>query len=195
MLRLWLTQSGLGLPNPDYYSDSAVEMIYVEVMRSAVSDVYKQLGDSRFASESQEKKKKGKKGKTEPSFDFNKVFEFEKALAAQFADSVDLEDPVLAYNAYNLTELHKLAPLIDWKDYFSGFAPRQIPSPAIVTAPGFFGNLTEIVSKQDDETLEAYFVWKTIQSLGALLGPRERARKEVAQLQNYLVSLQLAFDL
>lgn len=191
MLRLWLSQSGLGLPNPDYYSDSAVEKVYTEVVRSAVSDVYKQLGDAHFDADSHKKKQKGKKSKgkkqKQPSFDFSKVFGFEKSLAAVFADSVDLEDPVLAYNAFNLTELHQLAPFMVWTDYFSGLAPRQVPSPTIVSAPGYFGNLTSILDKQDDDTLEAYFVWKTVQSLGGLLGPRERARKEVTQLQNYLV--------
>lgn len=189
MLRLWLSQSGLGLPNPDYYSDSAVEKVYIEVVRSAVSDIYKQLGESHMAADSHKKnKKKKKKGdKKDPAFDYSKIFELEQSLASVYADSTDLEDPVLAYNAYDLSALHELAPFLIWTDYFSGFAPRQIPSPAIVTAPGYFGNLTNILDKADDETLEAYFVWKTVQSLGNLLGPRERARKEVTQLQNYLV--------
>ena len=189
MLRLWLSQSGLGLPNPDYYADSAVEKVYTEVIRSAVSDVYKQLGDKSHMQADSHKKNKKKGDKKEPSFDYSKIFEFENALASVFADSVDLEDPVWAYNAYNLSALHELAPFMAWTDYFSGFAPRQIPSPTIVTAPDYFGNLTKILDKADDETLEAYFVWKTVQSLGALLGPRERVRKEVTQLQNYLVSL------
>lgn len=101
--------------------------------------------------------------------------------------SVDLADPVLAYNAYDLSSLTKLAPFIHWPEYFSGFAPRTFPDPVILSTPTFFGNLSKILDRSTDEELEAYFVWKTVQSLGQLLGPRETARKEVTQLNNYLV--------
>lgn len=80
----------------------------------------------------------------------------------------------------------KLAPFLDWTNYFSGFAPRAFPMPAIVTTPTYFGNLTSLLQKVDEQVLEAYFVWQTVRSLGPLLGPRETARKEVTQLNNYL---------
>jgi endothelin-converting enzyme len=205
-MRLWLSQGGIGLPNPEYYADKAVEKVYTEVIRSALSSVYSQLDDGKHLLDEDDEdlsitKKKGKKGKkggkgkskhpapAPPTHDFSAIFDFETQLSSVFVDSVTLEDPVLAYNAYNLNELqHSLAPFIDWSDYFSSFSPRAFPHPVIVDAPAFIGNLSKIIEKTSDETLEVYFVWKTVQSLASLIGPRERARKEVTQLHNYLVS-------
>ena len=203
-MRLWLSQGGIGLPNPEYYADKAVEKVYTEVIRSALSSVYSQLDDGKHlldndgdASVAKKKGKKGKKGgkgkgkhpaPAPPMRDFTSIFDLETRLSSVFVDSVTLEDPVLAYNAYDLSELqHSLAPFIDWTDYFSSFSPRAFPHPVIVDAPTFVGNLSKIIEKTSDETLEVYFVWKTVQSLANLIGPRERARKEVTQLHNYLV--------
>jgi endothelin-converting enzyme len=97
---------------------------------------------------------------------------------------------VKAYNAYNLTQLRTDAPYINWPDYFSGFAPRIVPSPLIVSTPSYFINLTSILEETDDSTLEAYFVWTAVKSLSKLLGPRETARKEVTQLSNYLSGIE-----
>lgn len=94
------------------------------------------------------------------------------------------------YNPHNLTSLSKLAPFVDWGDYFSSFAPRSFPSPTIVTTPTYFGNLTDLLNDTEAATLEQYFVWHTIKALGPLLGPRETARKEVTQLSNYLSGIE-----
>lgn len=205
-MRLWLSQGGIGLPNPEYYADKAVEKVYTEVIRSALSSVYSQLESGSHSlndgEDATSKKKKGKKGKKggkgkkkhpgpdPPTRDFSSIFDFETQLSSVFVDSVTLEDPVLAYNAYNISELQQsLAPFIHWTDYFSSFSPRAFPHPVIVDAPAFIGNLSKILDKTSDDTLEVYFVWKAVQSLASLIGPRERARKEVTQLHNYLVSL------
>jgi len=188
-MRLWLTQSGLGLPDPDYYEDKAVEKVYREVIRSALKDVYAKAdaadGVEDLKHKKHKKQRKPKKGPTE-AIDYRKVFDLERQFAKVFVDSVDIADPVLAYNAYNLTTLTKLAPFIHWPEYFSGFAPRLFPDPVIISTPSYFDNLSHILDKTSDDELEAYFVWKTVQNLGSLLGPRETARKEVTQLNNYL---------
>lgn len=97
---------------------------------------------------------------------------------------------MFVYNAFDAEALRKLVPIVNWPEYFSGFAPRAYPSPAIVSAPTFFGNLTTILDSASVEVLEAYFVWHTVLSLGSLLGPRETARKEVTQLNNYLSGIE-----
>ena len=82
MLRLWLGQSGLGLPNPDYYEDGAVEKVYKEVIRSALTDVYSKLESLETAKKKKHKKNKKKpKHPAEPKLDYTQVFEFEQKLA------------------------------------------------------------------------------------------------------------------
>jgi predicted metalloendopeptidase len=73
-----MSQSGLGLPNPDYYDDEAVQKVYVEVVRSAVTDVY--------AKSDKPKTLKGARKPTTPVSHAKEIFEFEKKLAAAFVD-------------------------------------------------------------------------------------------------------------
>ena len=65
----------------------------------------------------------------------------------------------------NFTEL--TGDIVDFHDYFSGFSPRPgFPDPLIVGTPSYFGNLTSIMQKTSDETLEAYFLWRTALNVG-----------------------------
>jgi len=76
-MRLFITQSGLGLPNPDYYDDAKVQKVYEEVIRSAMTSVYGELKNSHAS--------KGQK-KPEPIVRSKEVFAFEKKLAVSFWD-------------------------------------------------------------------------------------------------------------
>lgn len=77
-MRLFITQSGLGLPNPDYYDDEKVQKIYEEVIRSATTSIYGEL--------KKEVQPSNKEKKLVPDVKHKEVFAFEKKLAGAFWD-------------------------------------------------------------------------------------------------------------
>lgn len=76
-MRLFITQSGLGLPNPDYYDDEKVQKVYEEVVRSAMTSVYGELEKTHTFRNQK---------KPLPNVKSKEVFAFEKKLAASFWD-------------------------------------------------------------------------------------------------------------
>lgn len=76
-MRLFITQSGLGLPDPDYYNDQKVEEIYEEIVKNAMTSIYTDFANSRTF-----------KLPKKPSIDVKakEIFAFEKKLAGSFWD-------------------------------------------------------------------------------------------------------------
>lgn len=77
LMRLFISQDGLGLPNPDYYEDQKVQKVYEEVVRSAMTSVYGELAKAHTAKD---------KTKPLPDIKAKEVFAFEKKLAGSFWD-------------------------------------------------------------------------------------------------------------
>lgn len=116
-----------------------------------------------------------------------RVVAFEQRLARVLASGIDAADPNLTYNPHNTSALVELAPFLHWRDYFSGFSPRpRLPDPVIVAEPDYLRRMSAIVRDEDDETLETYLVFRSAQTYGPMLGPREPVRKEVTRLESYL---------
>lgn len=86
-LRLWLSQSGLGLPDPDYYGDDDVEKVYREVLRSALENIYGSIRNKEADADEDVYKKHKKPKKGSPAhFDYRKVLDFERRLAKIYVD-------------------------------------------------------------------------------------------------------------
>ncbi|KAM0749064.1 zincin [Meredithblackwellia eburnea MCA 4105] len=169
---LWIKQSGLGLPSPDYYEDVETIEVYTEIIRASLASIYKELGEDAT---------------TDIPALTEGVVTLEKDLAKIFLDVTEVEDPKLTYNPKNRTELQKLFPSISFPDYFASYTPRpDYPDPVIVTSPAYLQNLTTVLEGTDPEALEAYFVFRAAQTYGLLLGPKQTVRKEIEWLDNYL---------
>lgn len=76
-MRLWLGQSGIGLPNPDYYDDSKLQKVYEEIIRSAMTSVHRELDGTHALKNSK---------KPEVDVKYKEVYAFEKKLAGAFWD-------------------------------------------------------------------------------------------------------------
>jgi len=183
LLRIWLNQAELGLPDRSYYKDEETLDVYQEVIRSSLANIYKSLDDSML--EKSDLMKASKRPLEKLAED---VVAFERLLAKASWDVEDVENPTLTYNPASLSNLNHLTDdIINFRDYYSGFSPRPgLPDPVIVATPSYFGNMTGIVAKTSDDVLEAYFLWRTAQNFGLLLGPSQTVRKEVTRLNSFL---------
>lgn len=81
--------------------------------------------------------------------------------------SVDLADPELTYNKYNASTIESLFPSISFSDYFAGFSPRPTypGDMVIVTSPDYLRAVASLLDREDDDVLEAYFVFKIAQAV------------------------------
>ncbi|KAK4051442.1 hypothetical protein OIV83_002926 [Microbotryomycetes sp. JL201] len=166
----WVQQADLGLPSKEYYKDDEVTEVYREIIRATLKSVYP--------------------ARKEKKADFaglaKAVLKFESLVAKITGEGAE-GDPVQTYNPRNSTELGELFPLVSFPDYFASFTPRpHYPDPVVVTDPAYLRKLSKIVEAAEPDVLEAYFIFRTSQALGPLLGPKQTVRKEIDWLNNFL---------
>ena len=104
------------------------------------------------------------------------IMEIETKLAAASMTRVELRDVEKQYNKFSAEELAKLAPAIDWPEYFSalGIAP---PSHIIVCQPDFIATVSRLFLGLPIGTHKAYLRWQILNDLSHCLdGAREEAR-------------------
>jgi putative endopeptidase len=139
-------QSGLGLPDRDYYLKTDAKS--VELRHDYVAHIQKMLellGDvpSVAASEAQS------------------ILRIETALAKGSLTQVERRDPKLLYHKMSRHELEELSPSFRWKEYFARTGQPGLRS-LNVTAPEFFRAMDSALKKEDLESWQAYLRWHLV---------------------------------
>ena len=149
---VWLAQSGLTLPDRDYYlkdDDSLVKsrQLYLEYATGLL-----QLA-----------------GREHPADRAEALLKLETRLAEAQWPKEDNRNPDKTYNPMSLDELRELAPDIDWDASFeaAGIAPRD---KYIVRQPSFFTAAGKILQDTDLDTWKDYLTLQTIDNFAPLLG-------------------------
>ncbi|QKG58284.1 M13 family metallopeptidase [Hymenobacter sp. BRD128] len=143
-MALYLHQSGLGLPNRDYYfnSDNRTKGIRRAYVRH-VASMFKLLGqDSTTANASAAK-----------------VMALETGLAKSSRKLADLRDPYKNYNKMTLAQLDKLTPGIDWKSWFGQLGATSVDT-VIVGQPEFYQTVGQLLKTKSVDDWKAYLTWQ-----------------------------------
>ncbi|HLY41357.1 MAG TPA: M13 family metallopeptidase [Terracidiphilus sp.] len=144
-----IDQSGLGLPERDYYlrtgpEDEKIRKQYVQ----HVTNIFKLLGEP-------EAKAAG---------DAQKVMDLETELAKASLDVTSRRDPAAIYHMLSLDDLQKRSPAIDWKQLMN-----EVGAPPVaelnVTYPPFFEKLNTLLQSTDLETIKTYLRWQLINAM------------------------------
>lgn len=122
-------QSGLGMPDRDYYFDESEN-------GQKLRDAYMEMLVKTF--ELLGKDENVAKGIAKD------VFDFEKRLAAASLTRLQYRDPHLVYNKLTVPELAKVAPNIDWDLYFQNLGIEK-PAALLVDNPKFFTEVSNMV--------------------------------------------------
>ncbi len=139
-------QSGLGLPDRDYYLNTDAKS--VELRQAYVAHVqrmFQLLGDSPevAATEAQT------------------VLRIETALARGSLTQVERRDPKLLYHKMKRRELEGLSPSFRWKEYFSLAGQPGLQS-LNVAAPEFFKTMDATLKKESLDNWKAYLRWHLV---------------------------------
>jgi putative endopeptidase len=126
-----LTQGGLGMPNRDYYFNTAQKPSQVRnAYRYYLSAIFRQLGsDSGIA------KRRA-----------DAVFQLEMKLAKASRKLEDLRDPIKNYNKITRGSLQHLSPSIDWDEWLKNINAGPLDS-FIVRQPEFYTALNTELAK------------------------------------------------
>jgi putative endopeptidase len=148
----WLSQSGLGLPDRDYYlSDEARLVEFRTKYREHIEKMLRLLGDTAAKKEADE------------------IVALETAIAKVQWTRVANRDPQKTYNPQTLQQLAQLAPAIDWNVYVKEAGlPGALPT-LIVRQPGYLQGLSGLMQSTPLAAWKAYFRYRVLSSRAAFL--------------------------
>ncbi len=153
IVHLW--QSGLGLPDRDYYLKSDPRSVALRTdYEQHVVNMFKLLGEEVTATQN---------AKT--------VLLLETGLAQAASARVKLRDPQANYNKMSLSELIALAPQFDWARYFAALGVTDT-SQINVGQPEFIKAMAAATQSQTVEQWKTYLRWHLVHTMAAYLPTR-----------------------
>jgi putative endopeptidase len=149
---LWVTQSGLGLPDRDYYLKE--DGHYKDLRAKYQAHIEKLLrlsGDATAAKAAEA------------------ILRFETQVAKVQWTVIDRRDPNKTYNPQTFGQIQALAPVIEWHDYLSAAGIAPTPVTLVVRQPDYLKALSELFRITPLSTLKAYLRFRLISDYGQFL--------------------------
>lgn len=142
----YISQSGLGLPDRDYYlkKDDA------------------KLADVRAKYERHIEKTLGMAGHKDAASAAKAILALETALAEVQWSKVELRDPVKRYNKVEIAKLGELTPGYDWKGALGAANVAGKVDYVIVGQPSYLSGFNQVLEKTDLATWKSYFEWQLL---------------------------------
>jgi putative endopeptidase len=148
----YLVQSGLGLPDRDYYTNTDERF-------SKIRDLYGDHIDKIFFLAGKPVEKNKSYGKT--------VLKIENALANASMTAVERRDEEKQYNKMSTDSLKLLSPTFNWADYMSETGINI--SELIVSQPLFIQEFDKQVKSTSIEDIKVYLTWHLLHSAASKL--------------------------
>ncbi len=147
-----LYQSGLGLPDRDYYlKDDA------------------KLKEARVAYRAHIEKMLSMAGQAKAAQSTAAILDLETSLAKIQWTRVEDRDPIKAYNKTALSELPALMPGYDWQRFIHGSGIEGKVDYLIVSQPTYFSSLGKVIAGTRLSVWRAYFKWRVLSAAAPYL--------------------------
>ena len=144
----YLSPSGLGLPERDYYllddSDSKDKR---EKYKSYITDMLQYIDYSE----------------EEASKAAETILAFETRLAEPRLDKVERRDARKTYNPMTVAEIQKMTPAFQWNEYFEGIGAKDLDT-VIVSQPEYMKALQGLIAENSVEEWKTYLKWDLFNS-------------------------------
>lgn len=154
----WLTQSGLGLGERDYYlkPDARIKEGYLTMVENLLE-----------LSEYGEMTNNAGKEKALAA----KVWNVESGLAKIFIDKNELRDPVKTNNVMSKEDAAKLMTVVDLNKYIETIVPNKVNEVNVVLS-SYFTSLNKFLSTQDINAVKAYLAWCVVNEAAPYLSDK-----------------------
>ena len=149
----YISQSGLGMPDRDYYLKKDDE----------------KLAKTRAAYEKHVEKTLALAGDKNAAAAARAILDFETQLAEVQWTKVDNRDPVKRYNKVDIAKLGELTPGYDWKAALAAAGVANKVDYVIVNQPSYLKGFNEILAKTELSTLKSYFEWQLLRAYSEYL--------------------------
>lgn len=153
VVALYLYQSGLGLPDRDYY-------VNTDEKSNETRKKYSEYAIGML--------KNSSRSSDGDAAAFASIFALEAKLAEASMTRVELRDVEKLYNKMSFPELSKVTPRIDWGIYFEALG-MSMPAYAIVCQPKFMEAVNRQFETSSLEELKMYLRWHVLNSLADFL--------------------------
>jgi putative endopeptidase len=152
-MALYLYQSGLGLPNRDYYfnTDTRTKNIRRAYLRH-VASTFKLLGQDS----------------TTANANAARVMALETTLAKSSRKLEALRDPYKNYNKMTLAQLDKLTPGVSWQSWFGQLGVARVDT-VIVGQPEFYQTVGQLLKTKSVDDWKAYLSWQVAREFAPTL--------------------------
>jgi len=147
-----VSQSGLGMPNRDYYLQDEARLKDIRTKYQA--HVEKMLALAGHADAAQEAAQ---------------ILALETEIARVQWSAVENRDPVKGYNKMRFAQLKSLMPHFDWKAWAEGVGVNGKVDSLIVSQPTYLAGLDRIIVATPLETWRAYFSFRLLSAYAPYL--------------------------
>lgn len=146
---IYLSQTGLGLPDRDYYWDAK----FAKTLDAYRSHIEKMLTLAKVPN---------------PKQAAAEIVTLETALAKAQWSKMDNRDDTKTYNKKNRGELDKLAPAFDWNLYFNTLGLKNVQD-VVVSQPSYVTTVAGMFDSVPLGTWKAWLKWNTLARYASLL--------------------------
>jgi putative endopeptidase len=153
-MMLQMNQTGLGLPNRDYYykTDARTTRVRNDYVTNHLPTMLKLSGwDTERAAKGAES-----------------VYKIEKFLADSSRKLEDLRDPYRNYNKLTLAKLNGLTPAINWEPMFAQMGYKSVDS-VIVGQPEYYRAVNKALTTFSVDDWKTYLRWKLVSAYAPYL--------------------------
>lgn len=140
----YLTQTGMGLPDKDFYFEPQYESIKKEYV-AHITRMFECMGNLPADA------------KAKAAI----VMGIETRLAQGSMNAVEQRDPQKQYNPFTKTELFNAYPNINWNTYFTALG-IQTPEVIVINQPAFYKQLNAVVDSISIADWKVFLRWKLV---------------------------------
>ena len=146
-------QGGLGLPDRDYYFDKDARTTKIrDAYQQYLPKMLMQMGEDEATAKT----------------DAKNIFDLETALAAASMTRTESRDPYKLYNKFNLAEINKQTPGLDWKVLLADLKVKGQDT-IIVGMPVFFQQVAKQLNTTPLTTWKKYLQFHLVNSMASFL--------------------------
>ncbi len=150
----YLAQSGLGLPDKDFYFEPQYESVKTEYINH-ITRMFECFGNNPEAAKANS----------------TTIMKIETELAKNCQNAVEQRDPQKQYNPFTKAELVKITPNVNWEIYFATIGINT-PEIIILNQPKFYEGLNTIIKSISVAEWKVFLNWNLLQSAAPYLSSK-----------------------